>query len=38
MDFYINKRISLSLGGLTPKKYYDNYIEKKKRLANLKVN
>ena len=33
IDFYINKRISLSLGGLTPKKYYDNYIEKKKRLT-----
>lgn len=38
MNFYINKRISLSLGGLTPKKYYDNYIKKRKRLANLKVN
>lgn len=34
IDFYINKRISLSLGGLTPKQYYDNYIEKRKRLAN----
>lgn len=33
IDFYINKRISLSLGGLTPKKYYDNYIEKRKRLT-----
>lgn len=33
IDFYINKRISLALGGLTPKKYYDNYIEKKKRLT-----
>lgn len=33
IDFYINKRISLSLGGLTPKQYYDNYIEKKKRLT-----
>lgn len=33
IDFYINNRISLSLGGLTPKKYYDNYIEKKKRLT-----
>ena len=32
IDFYINKRISLSLGGLTPKEYYDNYITKK-RLA-----
>lgn len=38
IDFYINKRISLSLGGLTPRKYYDNYIEKKKRLAKQKVN
>ena len=34
IDFYINKRISLSLGGLTPKQYYDKYIEKRKRLAN----
>ena len=33
IDFYINKRISLSLGGLTPKQYYDNYIIKKKRLT-----
>lgn len=33
IDFYINQRISLSLGGLTPKKYYDKYIEKKKRLT-----
>ena len=33
IDFYINKRISLTLGGLTPKKYYDNYIEKQKRLT-----
>lgn len=33
IDFYINKRISLSLGGLTPKQYYDKYIEKRKRLA-----
>lgn len=33
IDFYINKRISLSLGGLTPKQYYDNYIEKRKRLT-----
>ena len=32
MDFYINKRISLSLGGLTPKEFYDKYIENKKRL------
>lgn len=29
INFYINKRISLSLGGLTPKQYYDNYIEKR---------
>ena len=34
IDYYINKRISTSLGGLTPKEYYDNYIEKKKRLAS----
>lgn len=33
IDFYINKRISLSLNGLTPKKYYDNYIENQKRLT-----
>lgn len=33
IDFYINRRISTSLGGLTPKEYYDKYIEKKKRLA-----
>ena len=33
IDFYINKRISLSLGGLTPKQYYDKYIEKRKRLT-----
>ena len=33
IDFYINKRISLSLGGLTPKEYYDNYIDNKKRLT-----
>ena len=31
--FYIHKRISISLGGLTPKQYYDNYIEKSKRLT-----
>lgn len=30
--FYTNKRISISLGGLTPKQYYDNYIENRKRL------
>ena len=34
IDFYINKRISLSLGGLTPKQYYDNYIKNTKRLTN----
>lgn len=33
IDFYINKRISITLGGLTPKKYYDKYIEKQKRLT-----
>lgn len=33
INFYINKRISLSLNGLTPKKYYDNYIENQKRLT-----
>ena len=33
IDFYINKRISTSLEGLTPKQYYDNYIDKRKRLA-----
>ena len=33
IDFYINKRISIALGGLTPKKYYDKYIENKKRLT-----
>ncbi len=27
IDFYINKRISISLNGLTPKQYYDNYIK-----------
>lgn len=32
IDFYTNKRLSLSLGGLTPKKFYDKYIESKKRL------
>ena len=35
IDFYTNRRISISLGGLTPKEYYDNYIEKKKRLTKL---
>lgn len=35
VDFYINNRISISLGGLTPKQYYDRYIQKKKRLANF---
>lgn len=35
IDFYTNKRISIALGGLTPKEYYDNYIEKKKRLTKL---
>jgi uncharacterized protein YkuJ len=30
IDFYLNKRISLSLGGLTPNQYYDNYIKNKK--------
>lgn len=30
IDFYINKRISISLNGLTPKQYYDNYIKNKK--------
>lgn len=33
ISFYINKRISITLGGLTPKQYYDNYIEKRKRLT-----
>ena len=33
IDFYINKRINLSLGGLTPKKFYDIYLEKKKKLS-----
>lgn len=33
IDFYINKRISLALGGLTPKQYYDNYIKKRKKSA-----
>ena len=33
IDFYINKRISLSLGGLTPKQYYDKYIQNAKRLT-----
>lgn len=32
IDFYINRRISLSLNGLTPRKYYDNYMQN--RLAN----
>ena len=31
IDFYTNKRISISLGGLTPKEYYDRYVENKKR-------
>lgn len=31
IEFYINKRISLSLNGLTPKQYYDNYIKDKKQ-------
>jgi transposase InsO family protein len=35
INFYINERISSSLGGLTPKQYYDNYINNKKRLANI---
>ena len=30
IDFYLNNRISLSLGGLTPNQYYDNYIKNKK--------
>lgn len=30
IDFYINKRISTTLNGLTPQKYYDNYIQNKK--------
>lgn len=34
IDFYINKRISISLGGLTPKQYYDKYIEKKRLTKN----
>lgn len=33
IDFYINRRISIALDGLTPKKYYDKYIENKKRLT-----
>ena len=33
INFYINKRISLALGGLTPKEYYDKYLENKKRLT-----
>lgn len=33
IEFYINKRISISLGGLTPKQYHDKYIEKSKRLT-----
>lgn len=33
IDFYINKRISLALGGLTPNQYYDNYIKKRKKSA-----
>lgn len=38
IDFYINHRISISLGGLTPKQYYDNYINKRKRLTQKHVN
>lgn len=30
IDFYTNRRISIALGGLTPKGYYDSYIEKRK--------
>lgn len=30
IDFYINKRISITLNGLTPKQYYDKYIKNKK--------
>lgn len=33
IDFYLNKRISLSLNGLTPNQYYDKYVENAKRLA-----
>lgn len=33
IDFYINKRISISLNGLTPKQYYDKYINERKRLS-----
>lgn len=33
IEFYLNKRISIALGGLTPQKYYDNYVESKKRLT-----
>lgn len=33
IDFYLNKRISLSLNGLTPNQYYDRYIKNAKRLA-----
>ena len=32
-NFYTNKRLSLSLGGLTPKKFYDKYIESKKKIT-----
>lgn len=34
IDFYINRRISISLNGLTPKQYYDNYIKNKKNYIN----
>lgn len=34
IDFYINKRISLALNGLTPRQYYDKYINKRKRLTS----
>ena len=33
IDFYLNKRISLVLNGLTPNQYYDRYVENAKRLA-----
>lgn len=38
MDFYINKRISITLGGLTPKQYYDRYIENKRKRLTKKVS
>lgn len=34
IDFYINKRISIALQGLTPKQYYDKYIENRKKYIN----